>query len=191
MLTSDLGGSIPVLLDTHIWVWASNSPDRLKRAAAKAIERAAAERRLFVSAASVWEIALKTQKGELLISGDLRTWLRDQRRYPGVRVLPISGSLPIDATSLPEWIRKSDKRPHKDPSDRFIVAEARRRNAVLVTCDTLMIDYARKGHVVVFDARPYVIRPAIEGGDPLADFPSRKLPRGTAARMIDEDRDDR
>ena len=154
MLTSDLGGSIPVLLDTHIWVWASNSADRFKRVAAKAIENAATERRLFVSAASVWEIALKTQKGDLLVSGDLRTWLRDQRRYPGVRVLPISGSLSIDATSLPEWIRKSDKRPHKDPSDRFIVAEARRRNAVLITCDTLMIDYARKGHVVVFDARP-------------------------------------
>jgi PIN domain nuclease of toxin-antitoxin system len=154
VLTSDLGGSIPVLLDTHIWVWASNSPDRFKRAAAKAIESAAAERRLLVSAASVWEIALKAQQGELLISGDLRTWLREQRRYPGVRVLPINGSLSIDATSLPEWIRKSDKRPHKDPSDRFIVAEARRRNAVLVTCDTLMIDYARKGHAVVFDARP-------------------------------------
>lgn len=153
VLTSELGGSTPLLLDTHIWVWASNASGGFKRVAAKAIESAATERRLFVSAASVWEIALKTQKGELLVSGDLRTWLRDQKRYPGVRVLPISGSLSIDATSLPQWTRKSDKRPHKDPSDRFIVAEARRRNAVLITCDTLVIDYARKGHVMVFDAR--------------------------------------
>ena len=154
VLTSDLGGSVPILLDTHIWVWASNGSGQFKRAARKSIETAAEERRLFVSAASVWEIALKIQKGDLLVSGDLRAWLRDQRRYPGVRVLPISGGLAIDATALPEWMRKSDKRPHKDPSDRFIVAEARRRNAVLVTCDALMIDYARKGHVVVFDARP-------------------------------------
>ena len=36
-----------------------------------------------------------------------------------------------------------------------------------------------------------VIRPAIEHGDPLADFPSLRLPRGTAARLIDEDRDGR
>ena len=154
MLTSELGGSVPILLDTHIWVWASNGSGPFKKAAAKSIEAAAEERRLFVSAASVWEIALKIQKGDLLVSGDLRAWLRDQRRYPGVRVLPMSGGLAIDSTTLPEWMRKSDKRPHKDPSDRFIVAEARRRNAVLVTCDTLMIDYARKGHVVVFDARP-------------------------------------
>ncbi len=97
--------------------------------------------------------ALRIQKGELLISGDLRACLRDQRRYPGVRVAPITGALALESTTLPEWTRKSDKRPHKDPSDRFIVAEARRRNAVLITCDALMIDYARRGNVVVFDAR--------------------------------------
>lgn len=107
-----------------------------------------------MSAASVWEIALKAQKGDLLVSGDLRAWVREQTRYPGVRVASITGGLSIDATSLPEWVRKSDRKPHKDPTDRFIVAEARRRNAVLVTCDTLMIEYARQGHVVAFDARP-------------------------------------
>ena len=153
MLTSEIVGAVPVLLDTHIWVWANVEPGKFKKTAARAIETAAAERRLFVSAASVWEIALKAQKGDLLVSGDLRTWLRDQRRYPGVRVLPVTGALAIDSTSLPEWIRKSDKKPHKDPADRFIVAEARRRNAVLITSDTLIIDYARKGHVMVFDAR--------------------------------------
>ena len=36
-----------------------------------------------------------------------------------------------------------------------------------------------------------VIRPALEPGDPLADFPSLKLPRGTSATLIDEDRGDR
>lgn len=141
-------------MDTHIWVWASNGSGGFRKAAARAIESAAAERRLFVSAASIWEIALKARKGVLLLSGDLRAWLRDQRRYPGVRVAPIGGNLALESTSLPEWIRKSDKRPHKDPADRFIVAQARRKNAVLITCDELMIDYARKGHVKVFDARP-------------------------------------
>ena len=121
MLTSEIAGSIPVLLDTHIWVWANADPGKFKKTAARAIEIAATERRLFVSAASVWEIALKAQKGDLLVSGDLRTWLRDQRRYPGVRVLPVNGTLATDATSLPEWIRKSDNKPHKDPGDHFIV----------------------------------------------------------------------
>ena len=156
MLTSDLSGPAPLLIDTHIWVWASGGDAgaaRFKPAASRAIETAAAERRLFASAASVWEIALKVQKGELIVSGDLRAWLRGQTHYPGIRVIPMSASLALDSTSLPAWIRKSDGKPHKDPSDRFIVAEARMRNAVLVTCDALMIDYARAGNVVVFDAR--------------------------------------
>lgn len=36
-----------------------------------------------------------------------------------------------------------------------------------------------------------IIRPALEVGDPLADFPSLKLPSGTAAALIDEDRGER
>ena len=154
MLISELRGPVPLLMDTHIWVWASNGSGEFRKSAAEAIEVAATERRLFVSAASVWEIGLKAQKGDLLVSGDIRAWLREQRRYPGVRVAPISGNVALESTSLPDWIRKSDKRPHKDPADRFIVAEARRRNAVLITCDVTVIEYARKGHVVVFDARP-------------------------------------
>jgi hypothetical protein len=87
----------------------------------------------------------------LVIPGIGDTVPRRDRSKP--KVLSISASVSIEATLLPEWTRKSDKRAHKDPSDRFIVAESRRRNAVLVTCDRLIIDYARKGHVLVFDAR--------------------------------------
>jgi PIN domain nuclease of toxin-antitoxin system len=155
VLTSDLDAP-PLVLDTHIWVWASGGRGaalRFKKTAARSIERAASEQRLFASAASVWEIALKIQKGELLISGELRSWVRDQVRYPGIRIIPMNSSLAIDATSLPEWIRRKDGRPHKDPADRFIVSAARRRNAVLVTCDRLILDYARKGHLIAFDAR--------------------------------------
>ena len=36
-----------------------------------------------------------------------------------------------------------------------------------------------------------VVRPAVEAGDPFADFPVLNLPRGTARRLIDEDREDR
>ncbi len=156
MLTSDLGFPNPLLLDTHIWVWASGNAGgsaRFAVAAAPAIEEAASGRRLLASAASVWEIALKAQRGELLISGDLRAWIRDQARHPGIRVLPITAFLTIEATTLPPWTRTGDGRPHKDPNDRFVVAEARRRNAVLLTCDELIIDYARAGHVRVYDAR--------------------------------------
>jgi PIN domain nuclease of toxin-antitoxin system len=60
----------------------------------------------------------------------------------------------IDVTVLPSWIRRRDGQPHKDPNDRFIVAIARKRNAVLLTCDEEIIHYGNQGHVNVYDVRP-------------------------------------
>ena len=156
MLTSDLNAPTPLLLDTHIWVWASGGaggPAQFAPAAVPAIENAARDRRLYVCAASVWEIALKAARGVLLISGDLHAWVRQQRRYPGVRVLPIDTKLCIDSTHLPVWTRTRDGKEHRDPNDRFLATAARRLNAVLVTCDEEILFYAEQGHLQAYDAR--------------------------------------
>ncbi|MGH9648044.1 MAG: type II toxin-antitoxin system VapC family toxin, partial [Bryobacteraceae bacterium] len=104
MLISDLSRAQTILLDTHIWVWASGNsggPARFEAALAPVIEAAALDRRLFISVASVWEIALKAQRGVLLLSSDLRAWVREQRDNRGVRVLPITTSIAIESTQLP------------------------------------------------------------------------------------------
>jgi len=155
MLISDLTESDRLVLDTHIWVWASGEsggPGQIPSAALVAIEGAAERRSLFVTAASVWEIALKAQRGRALVSGDLRAWVQDQRQYPGVRVLSIDSRLSIDSTLLPPWMRRSDKREHRDPADRFIVAAARRLNALVLTRDEEIIHYASQGHVAAYNA---------------------------------------
>jgi PIN domain nuclease of toxin-antitoxin system len=156
MPTSSLSSSDLLVLDTHIWVWASGEsggPAQFTADALLPIEAAARDRRLFVSAASVWEIALKEQRGRALIAGDLNSWVRDQCGYPGVRVLPINSRLAIAVTRLPAWLRK-DGQEHRDPSDRFIVAAARKLNAVLITCDEVILDYANQGNLRGYDARP-------------------------------------
>ncbi|HEY0016296.1 MAG TPA: type II toxin-antitoxin system VapC family toxin [Longimicrobium sp.] len=157
MLTSSLTASDRLVMDTHVWVWVSGEaagPDRLASAVLTPIEEAARDRRLFVSAASVWEIALKAERGQALISGDMDTWLRDQRQYPGVRVLPLDARIAMDSTRLPPWRRARDGAEHRDPSDRFIVATARRLNAVLLTCDEEILHFSRQGHVRAYDACP-------------------------------------
>jgi PIN domain nuclease of toxin-antitoxin system len=157
MLTSNLSASDRLVLDTHIWVWASGEsggPGQIIHSALPSIEGAARARQLFVSATSVWEIALKEQRGRGLIRGDLSSWVRDQRQYPGVRLLSIDSRLAIACTRLPLWTRKRDGQEHRDPSDRFIVATARRLNAVLITCDEEILDYADQGNLRGFDARP-------------------------------------
>jgi PIN domain nuclease of toxin-antitoxin system len=155
MLISELTGTDRLVLDTHIWVWTSGEsggPGQIPEAALVAIESAAERRNLFVSAASVWEIAMKAERGRALVSGDLRTWVQDQRQYPGVRVMPIDSRLSIDSTILPLWLRRSDKREHRDPADRFIVAAARRLNALVLTCDEEIVHYASQGHVAAYKA---------------------------------------
>jgi PIN domain nuclease of toxin-antitoxin system len=144
----------PVLMDTHIWVWmASNDNTRVSTGTIEALEDAAQDGRLLASAASVWEIALKSATGDLMAGTDLHAWVAQQQETPGVRLLNITPSLTIDVTSLPSWIRRRDNKPHRDPNDRFIVASARRRGAVLATCDEAILDYADDGHVTVYDAR--------------------------------------
>jgi PIN domain nuclease of toxin-antitoxin system len=157
MLTSSLSASDRLVLDTHMWVWASGEsggPVQFASALVPPIEAAARARQLFVSATSVWEIALKEQRRRGLIRGDLNSWVRDQRQYPGVRVLAIDSRLAIASTRLPPWIRKRDGQEHRDPGDRFIVATARRLNAVLITCDEEILEYAGQGNLRGFDARP-------------------------------------
>ncbi|MEZ5402620.1 MAG: type II toxin-antitoxin system VapC family toxin [Bryobacteraceae bacterium] len=156
MLTSDLSGPRPLLLDTHIWIWASGNaggPTRFAAWVAPWIELAARERRLLASVASVWEIALKSRRGDLAVHGDLHAWVKTQTKWPGVRVVPMTSSMVISSVDLPPWTRR-DGAEHKDPSDRFLVAKARLANAILVTCDELILDYAGKGkHLVACDAR--------------------------------------
>ncbi|HEX8209739.1 MAG TPA: type II toxin-antitoxin system VapC family toxin [Longimicrobium sp.] len=155
MLISELTDTDRLVLDTHIWVWASGESGgtgQVSEAALVAIEEAAERRHLFVSVASVWEMALKAERGRALVAGDLRTWVQDQRRYPGVRVMPVDSRLSIDSTILPLWLRRSDKREHRDPADRFIVAAARRLNAILLTCDEEILHYASQGHVAAYEA---------------------------------------
>lgn len=156
MLISDLKDAHRLVADTHIWVWASGEAggqERIRSDALPIIESAAVRRLLYASAVSVWEIALKAERGQALIAGHLPEWVRDQMQHPGVRVLPIDSRLSIASTALPRWIRRRDGREHRDPADRFIVATARRLNAVLVTCDEEVLDYAERGHVNAFDAR--------------------------------------
>ncbi len=141
-----------LVLDTHVWLWASGelggtgllSPEVLAR-----IEAAAGRRCLYASAASVWELAWKVARGRMRVSIELERWLRDQRRAPGIRILPIDAPLALAATRLPPWPAPGapDGQERRDPADRFIVATARRLAATLLTRDQAILAYAAAGNV--------------------------------------------
>lgn len=154
MLTTELSAPTLLILDTHVWIWHVEGISSDYAAPVRHwIDTAAADGRLGVSVISTWEIAMLEQKGTLTLSAELRAWIAASRQPPGVRLLALTPGILIDGTRLPPWLRYGTNLPHRDPADRWIVATARRSNAVIVTCDREILHYAEQGHVQAFDAR--------------------------------------
>ena len=113
-----------ILLDTHVLIWLVTSPEKIKPAAVEHLSDPIIE--LHVSAASAWEIGIKTRLGRL--DGDplLGAWsevLADM----SISELPIESADAIVAARLP-W-------EHRDPFDRMLSAQALVEGLTLVSKD--------------------------------------------------------
>lgn len=113
-----------VLLDTNVLLWLVSTPERVSEAARDVLSAPGTE--VMVSAASAWEIAIKTRLGRLDGEPLLSAW-SDIIADMTATDLPIDSGDAILAGRLP-W-------EHKDPFDRVIVAQAARRNLTIVTSD--------------------------------------------------------
>jgi len=87
------------------------------------------EPNIWVSAATVWEVAIKQALGKLPGPANLPELIRDSEFLP----LPITASDGIAAARLPAI--------HRDPFDRILIAQARRENLTLVTRDSMIRRY--------------------------------------------------
>lgn len=138
-----------LILDTHAWIWAvEGMTDHLGAQALAAIEAAARNATLAVSAISVWEVAMLVKRGRLTLATAVPTWIEASLRPPGVRIIPVATAIALDSTQLPDFDH------HKDPADRIIIATAR-RHGTLLTCDLELLRWAdAHKHVRVIDGRP-------------------------------------
>lgn len=138
----------PLLLDTHVWIWAlERAPQRVHPDVLDAIDQAALDGAVFVSAVSAWELALLVRKGRLALSRDIGGWIAAAREAPGVRIVPLDLDAALESVALPGL------EDHADPADRFLVATARVLGARLVTCDERLLRYGATGQVLVLDGR--------------------------------------
>jgi len=115
-----------LLLDTHVLYWWLTGDARIKDRPRKFIEDAEF---VFVSAASVWEMAIKAAAGKLRIPGDLDKQLK-RHRFTELQVSIVHAWL---APTLPPH--------HKDPFDRMLVAQAISESLTLVTADPALTPY--------------------------------------------------
>ncbi len=110
-----------LLLDTHVFLWClSNVPEL-----AEAVRAQIADPRndIFVSAITGWEIAVKRAKGRLTAPDNLGALVAER----GFAHLPLTLHHAEQAGNLPLH--------HRDPFDRFLIAQAQAEGLVLVTRD--------------------------------------------------------
>jgi PIN domain nuclease of toxin-antitoxin system len=109
-----------LLLDTHVvLLWLTDDPtlsDDIKA-------RLDHEPHVYVSAATIWEVAIKQAAGKLLAPSGLPERIRDS----GFTPLPIGFEHAIAAGRLPQI--------HRDPFDRMLIAQAKCEDLTLVTRD--------------------------------------------------------
>ena len=117
-----------LLLDTQVWLWFLGKPTRVSRAARRALEDAEA---VFVSAASVWEAAIKASMGKLDVNV---AELIAQIEASGFNPLTVKFEHAARVASLPAY--------HRDPFDRLLVAQAVHETMRLLTTDRTLARYS-------------------------------------------------
>ena len=115
-----------LLLDTHVVIWFLEGNARLGVAARTAIQEA---ERVYVSAATVWEISVKMAQGKLRAPADFAERLLDQ----GMLQLGLEWEHARIAGSLPAL--------HRDPFDRMLVAQSIVERLTIVTRDAMFERY--------------------------------------------------
>jgi PIN domain nuclease of toxin-antitoxin system len=113
-----------LLLDTHLVLWWLNGDPRLPQPVVERVQAAEAE--VFVSQASLWEMAIKVSIGRLRV--DLPE-LERQVPLQGFRWLPIRTTHLLAVAEL-----ESDG-DHRDPFDRLLVCQSRTEPMLLLTAD--------------------------------------------------------
>jgi PIN domain nuclease of toxin-antitoxin system len=120
-----------VLLDTHALVWWVEGREKLSAKAREAIEDA--DTVVLVSAASAWELAIKSRLGKFK-SRELAQGLEEQIQEEGFVALPISIEHALRAGALDS--------PHKDPFDRMLIAQAQIEDVSVISKDTAFDNFA-------------------------------------------------
>lgn len=119
------------LLDTHVFLWWITDDQRLSEKARSMIGNS--ENRLFFSAASGWEIAIKAGLGKINLEADLDVFLGKQLEINDITPLPVQMNHALYVHRLPLL--------HRDPFDRMIIAQAQVENMPIVTQDRQIAKY--------------------------------------------------
>ncbi len=121
-----------LLLDTHTFLWLVEGSPNLSITARTALADPA--HALFLSVASVWELAIKTGSKRLVLSDPLDQFVARWTAAYHLALLPIETPHALAVGKLPDH--------HRDPFDRMLIAQATVENLALVSADAKLAPYA-------------------------------------------------
>jgi len=119
------------ILDTHAFLWWNTGDPRLPDTVRELISDGRNE--LFLSAASAWEIAIKTARGSLLLPEPPDDYVVRRMQLHQFQVLPIQFRHALQVYRLPDI--------HRDPFDRLLVAQSQLEDLPIVTADANIARY--------------------------------------------------
>lgn len=120
-----------VLLDTHAFLWWITDDPQLPAQVRGII--ANSDNNLFFSAASCWEIVIKTQLGRIKLPDKPDIFIAEQMASNAIQSLPVQVSHALHVFNLPYL--------HNDPFDRIIIAQAQLEKLPVITSDSLISQY--------------------------------------------------
>lgn len=118
------------LLDTHVLLWTLIDPNKVPQAMRQVIEDT--ENRVWFSAASIWEIAIKHSLGRADFPVEPAI-IWKAARETGLEELAVTAEHSVGVDTLP-WL-------HRDPFDRLLVAQARSAGMNLLSLDAHVTAY--------------------------------------------------
>lgn len=123
-----------LLLDTHVFLWWVSDAEALSPKARAAIGKSGSE--CYVSAASCWEMAIKSSLGKLTLAQPLERFIPEQLQRNDFRLLDMDFRHIAKTESLPFH--------HRDPFDRLLVTQALVEKMTLVSADATLSEYGIK-----------------------------------------------
>jgi PIN domain nuclease of toxin-antitoxin system len=120
---------LPVLLDTHAFLWWCEDAPELSKKARNSIS----DEECYVSLASLWEIAIKVSLGKLRLPSSFSRYLPEQMSANGFLSLDIRFRHIAGCAALP-W-------RHRDPFDRLLISQAIEEGMAVVSRDEAFSAY--------------------------------------------------
>ena len=119
------------LLDTHVLLLLVDRQDALSDSVTATLASNAGN--LFVSSITGFEVAVKSQRGALILPLPPDQWVTEALRLHGIEEVYVSAEIGAQAAMLPMI--------HRDPCDRIIVATALKHGMTVVTKDVAIPRY--------------------------------------------------